>query len=496
MSVFPLFFALLQALLTLDAPHPAMVPDVPVVKMTARSEGDLPESVDNSTSQAFPPIFSQIGGSCAQASTIGYMFTYEVNTLLGRSASTADNRFSYLYSWNFINDGEDDGSLSWDGIKLSLNCGMMSEADFPAQTSVSYFSWASGYDKYFRALHYRVETFRTLTVDSPDAVLKFKRYLYDGGEDGGKGKIAVFSSGSGSWKIDDYYSGPSLTGYKSLLTELPVGGAHAMTIVGYDDTVECKFGGRTTNGAFIVVNSWGKYYHDNGRYYLPYRFFEEVQDSKYLFSKDVTGITVKYVEPVLVYGAGLEYSSRNDLSFSVGAASHPYAQVPEAIWHIDIAANQGGDYPMRGYYGPRDIEFAFDASRIAGEVSKMEDVTYFLGIRRNVSGSIAGTGSLTSFKVCDYSDGEADPKVWTASIGQDAVIAEGQNWYPLRTVPLKTTSASNVKWLDALGSPLKASFIVKTAGGGYAKVRFSDYDRTNGKIKIEYVYSSDSHIGH
>ena len=49
----------------------------------------LPVSVDNSTSTAFPPIIDQTGGSCAQASGIGYMFTYEVNTLLHRNASAS-----------------------------------------------------------------------------------------------------------------------------------------------------------------------------------------------------------------------------------------------------------------------------------------------------------------------------------------------------------------------------------------------------------------------
>ncbi len=70
----------------------------------------LPVSVDNSTSTAFPPIIDQTGGSCAQASGIGYMFTYEVNTLLHRNAYASDaNTFSYLFTWNFVNGGADNG---------------------------------------------------------------------------------------------------------------------------------------------------------------------------------------------------------------------------------------------------------------------------------------------------------------------------------------------------------------------------------------------------
>ena len=43
----------------------------------------LPSSVDNSKEKYFPPIFSQIGNSCSQASSIGYVFTYEASPWRG-----------------------------------------------------------------------------------------------------------------------------------------------------------------------------------------------------------------------------------------------------------------------------------------------------------------------------------------------------------------------------------------------------------------------------
>ena len=470
---------------------------VETVRWTAPAdEVTPPPSVDNSTSAAFPPIFNQIGGSCAQAATIGYMFTYEVNSLLGRSADIPENRFSYLYSWNFINGGRDEGSLSWDGILLSKYSGIMSEADFPVQTSAYSFRWASGYDKYFRAMHYRVKAFEYMDAGSADGVLALKRYLYDGGERGGKGKVAVFSSASIGWKMDDSYDGPSQTGYRSILLGLPVDGAHAMTIVGYDDTVECRFPDKTTRGAFIVVNSWGTFMHDDGRYYLPYRFFEEEQDAKYILSKEVVGIDVEYVEPVLAFSAGVDYTSRDDLSFSVGAAPEAWAESPEMVWEVNIARNQGGDYPMQGSGFDSEIEFGFDASPIADEAFAMEDVTWFLGVTRNVRGSEGGSGRVTSFKVYDYRGGEDNPTVHTAVLPEDSGIRSGTNWYALRTAEPETTSASPVEWLKTDGQPVKATFIVRTADGGYAKVRFSEYDRKNGKINLRYVYTSDSHLGH
>lgn len=471
-------------------------PEVRFVNWVAPSDAvRLPASVDNSLSDAFPPVFSQIGGSCAQASTIGYMFTYEVNTLLGRKADVPENRFSYLYSWNFINGGKDEGSLSWDGIALALKCGMMTEADFPVQTSAYSFRWASGYDRYFRALHYRVDSFEYINADTHEGVETLKRYLYDGGVEGGKGKVVVFSSASEGWSMDDYYDGPSLTGYGSILLGLPRDGAHAMTIVGYDDTVECTAGGRTTYGAFIVVNSWGAYFHDRGRYYLPYRFFEEEQAPEYILSKEVVGIDVKYVEPVLTFGVGLTYSSRDDLSFSVGAAPKAYSEAPEIVSGIDIARHQGGDYPMQGSGFPDDIEFCFDLSPIADKALGMDDVSYFLGITKNARGSVNGGGHIDYLKLYDYRDGSGTPTVYVAELPEERSIKNGQNWFALRTAELQTTSASPVAWLGTDGTPVSGSFIVKTADGGYAKLKFSDYDREKGTIKLRYVYASDSNLG-
>ena len=49
------------------------------VSEAAEDAVQLPTSLDNTKTKYFPPILSQRGGSCAQASAIGYMLTYELN---------------------------------------------------------------------------------------------------------------------------------------------------------------------------------------------------------------------------------------------------------------------------------------------------------------------------------------------------------------------------------------------------------------------------------
>jgi hypothetical protein len=50
-------------------------------------------------------------------------------------------------------------------------------------------------------------------------------------------------------------------------------------------------------------------------------------------------------------------------------------------------------------------------------------------------------------------------------------------------------SCSPVGWLAESGAPSTSPLIFRTAKGSYAKVKFSDYDRKAGTIKIRYVYS-------
>ena len=220
----------------------------------ARAQENIPDGVDNSKLIYFPPLISQIGGSCAQASYIGYMFTYEMNRLLNRNASESkDNQFSYLYTWNFINGGIDEGSLGTEGLQIAFEGGIATEADFPSQYSSYQFKWTSGYESYLKAIHYRVTKIRTFEVNDRAGIDEVRHYLWNRGEPGKPGGIVTFSSRSSGWTINTHYTGPSVTGYKALLTKLAPDGAHAMTIVGYDDLVEFTAPDGTVSGTDNVA---------------------------------------------------------------------------------------------------------------------------------------------------------------------------------------------------------------------------------------------------
>ena len=476
---------------------PDLTDEVRAIRSTAAWEpatpapAALPRSVDNSRLKYFPAIFSQNGGSCAQSSGIRYLFTYEMNRLLDRDAKASpENTYSYFYTWNFLNEGIDQGGFAEQGLNIARRQGVMSLADFPDPSSYFSFAWASGSERYIRAMRNRVKEIVSFEMTSQEGIDRARRYLYDAGNGSEHGGVLSFSTLATGWSINSNYSGPSETGYKSLLTKLATEGAHAMTIVGYDDTVEFTHEGQTHTGAFIVVNSYGTWWGDNGRVYLPYHFFLQDRPAVIL-SHDVTGCSCTEHTPQVVFRVRVTYDSRNDLAFTMGVADKPYAAAPTVTLKSAIAANQGGDHPMQGPYSDdNSIEMAFDFTESVPKYASFTEPKYFLTVTRSEVGTKFGSGTIDAFSVIDYRDASG-PKEYACELPRPVALEKGANVFSVATTPLVTTSASPVQWLDGLWTPYTTPYAVRTASGRYAKFQITDYDRGAGKVTIRYLYQKD-----
>lgn len=482
-------------------PVPAKTPEIqllldarlPWTPLFGKTRAMLPLCTDNSCLLYFPQIIDQQGGSCAQASGIGYMFSYEVNRLLERDASKSNsNTFSYLFTWNFLNGGVDEGGFVEQGLNIAQKYGVMTNADF-GYSSTYAFKWASGYEKYLNALRYKVDKIYTFNSTTKQGIELIKRYLYDKGTGAASGGIVTFSTLSRNWKIIGY-SGPSLTNYHSILTSLATDGAHSLTIVGYDDTVEfTDKTGQIHHGAFIVVNSWGNYSHDHGRFYLPYYFFTHRENiTEIQLSSTMTGIDVKLYQPKLVFKVGLSYSSRDDLAMAYGASDNRLAEVPDVRYNSVIMSNQGGDYPMGGAYEKEtSFELALDYTSHLSD-AEHQYARYFLNVIRSQRGKVKGEGKVDYFSVTDYRGQE--PKEYICRRpGTD--LKWGSNWFVVPTVPRYIVSASPYAWRDKDDKVSGKTYIIRTANGKYAKLRFMNYNAQTGKFNMQYsLQSSGSEI--
>ncbi|MBO4558371.1 MAG: C1 family peptidase [Bacteroidales bacterium] len=429
---------------------------------------ELPQYVDNSLNKYFPPIIDQAGGSCAQASSIGYVFTYEMNRLLDRDASASPaNRFSYRFVWNLVNDGVDQGGFAEDGLFVVMRSGAMVESDFSTLTTSS-FTWPSGFEKYRNALRYKVGRIVTIERD----VDAYKAYL--AGSDGKPGGILSFSGCCYGWNMRYDYDGPSGTGYKAIATSLPDDGAHAMTIVGYDDLVRyTDAAGVVHEGAFIVANSWGESAHDRGRFYYPYDFFRNKYIISGVLSDKAVTAEVKYQEPRILYRLTIQYTSRDDLAYSIGATDKVPSGIPENYYLQTGMSNKGGDHYMCGTYDKGPLEFALDLTDHI-PASDPDYCRYFLKITRSARGKTKGEGELQSLSVIDYRGGK--PVEYKYKGALPAPLVDGENVFTIGLVPRFSVSCAQERAV-----PDKPIYL-KTASGKKAKVVIS---KEGHRIKVE-----------
>lgn len=391
--------------------------------------------IDNSKLEFFPFIFNQKFGSCGQASSVGYIYTYEVNCLLNRNAKLkTSNRFSYMYTWNMVNNGTGAGSDAIDGWQIIKQNGAINLKDFNPN---SYLKWPNGYDKYLRGVSYGIEDWYKIdaTKDPDKAISEMKQYLLDHGNGSEYGGLIYFSANADPLNSEKY-DRDSHTGYKDIITSFPTTGAHAMTIVGFDDSIWWDYNnnGEKENdeiGAFVCVNSWGPGWgRSQGRFYMPYKLVRIPKSmggcDKYFFT-----VVPKIKKPSIVFKVLMEHSSRNDFEIVLGMAHDQNSTKPYRKKSIDIMEHQGGDHTLNGIEDltNTELEFGLDGSFLEKYIEEDELPVFFLQIKDRLGYGKKGSGKIKSFSVMDYRYNDDNPRIYTCSkvnvnISDDYLIAK------------------------------------------------------------------------
>lgn len=215
---------------------------------------------DLSESIYFPLIGYQLGGSCTSWATTYYQFTYEANRL--NNVNTKENNnlsYSPVWTYNFLNGGEDGGAFIYEAYNLLREHGALKLTDCGLDDPL--YTWSNKTDKMIEALNTRVVDDGVIWVYSNRAsenLDEVKQALY--GTDGTDGKVLTFSS-CNRWTTD---KGENLTTGEmvEVAYRCHTGGAHSMTVVGYNDNIWVDINGNgivenCEKGAFKVANSWG-----------------------------------------------------------------------------------------------------------------------------------------------------------------------------------------------------------------------------------------------
>ncbi|MFH2096837.1 MAG: T9SS type A sorting domain-containing protein, partial [Bacteroidota bacterium] len=384
----------------------------------------LPYKVDNSELKYLNRIISQEHSTCGQSSGEYYCFTYEMNRARNAAADSLKNGYSDYYCWNLLNGGRPffNGVSyldSWDVIKAN---GIPDMEVYGGSWPVGTTGWMTGYDKYYSGMHNRISAYYKIDVSTPEGLQILKHWLHDHLDGSSDGGAATFYASVPNFIHKLPYG--TEEGGKDVVTYWFSYFGHAMTIVGYNDSIKFDYNGdgQYTNdvdlngdsiisvadmetGGLRFVNSYGDEWCDSGYCYMMYKTLAEIWDQ----SVHVIQIDEEY-SPLLTIKTRLEHTSRKNLRITAGISENINDTIPAFTMEFPLFNFMGGDQYMQGDFNASDslkqIEIGLDVTRLLGAVSP-GSCRLFLGIT-DISGINIEQGIIHSFSVYNYQYGKTE----------------------------------------------------------------------------------------
>ncbi len=383
----------------------------------------LPYAIDNSAHPWFRPLIAQVGLECGQASSIGVVFTYEMNYLRNVPGNQPQNQYATHFAYNFINGGADQGVSFFETFEILKQAGNPTVADYGGMAYGGAARWMSGYDLYYNAMHNRVTEVYSIRVNTVEGLQTLKNWIYDHGNGSTAGGLGCFYA--------EFTHPPSVLpegtpeAGKHVIYAWGNSSNHAMSIVGYNDSIRWDYNndGLYTNdidinadgvvdmkdweiGGFKMANTYGSIsgWGDQGFSYMMYKSVADQFQQGGIWNNTVVVVDVRNHEPQLTAKVTLTYPCRDKVRVMAGVSTDPGATEPEHILHYPVFDFQGGCNPMQGTTGYETIEFGLDLNLLLQYVEPGQDARYFLLVQEDDPlGSIQG--ALGSFAIIDYTNG-------------------------------------------------------------------------------------------
>lgn len=398
------------------------IASTPVLTLTqVQRSRSLPALVDNSTLPWFRPVFSQDGGSCGQASGIGYNFTYEMDYVRGVSANTTQTQYPTHYTWDFLNGGEGGGSWYFDGWQIIASNGCPNVETYGGTPwTGGDRRWMSGYDNYISGMNNRMLEVMTIDVSDEEGLLTLKQWLFDRLDGSPTGGLANFSAGVSDVFSMNYLPAGTPNAGKLVITGWGEVVNHAMTFVGYDDNIRYDYNndGQYTNnlditgddlvdlrdweiGGLLMVNSWGETFGNGGKVYVMYRTLAMNVSEGGIWNNLLHVIRTRSdYEPQLTLKSVIKHTSRNKIKIAAGVSPNTTDTKPAHILEFPMFSNQGGDYYMQGGYSEADksLEVGLDITPLLSYISPGQTSRFFLQVVEQDPDNY-GTGQITNLSL-------------------------------------------------------------------------------------------------
>lgn len=383
---------------------------------------DLPSAVDNSETPYFFRGYDQgESGACASISRITMSLGYERNAYY-RIPADSSNLLPAYFTWQVVESGHASEALlaqkvgvpdaaTYGGILYSNTYGK------PSHNVDEDYGWMQGYSRWYAAMHNRIDSVTFISLSTPEGQDSLKGWLYDhwGDTDFAAGGVAAASFDINSWTLDTV----KVKGVPWIVaTSLPGATNHSVTIVGYDDSL-CV--GKKC-GVWIVQNSWGLSFGNEGRFLVPYSVYAKSQSpvvEVFHFRKDYA--------PKRTVKVRMSYGNRSKIRLSVGISQDTSAETPSKTEYLYHFKNDGFKGPMLGTWRDgvhtEEMEFGYDLTDISSGFDLRKPLKYFFTIQR-VDYDDEGTLSFLSVK--DYA---RDSLVQELVVVEDTVELSDQGRY-------------------------------------------------------------------
>jgi hypothetical protein len=389
---------------------------------------ELPPVVDNSTLPYLRPVFEQQGPSCGQAAMVGYNFTYEMAYRRDQPAQFPQTQYPTHFTWNFQNGGNGWYGVSYfHSIEILRTCGNMNSADYG-----DYYDdgkrWINGYDVYYNGMFNRVKGVYSIKTGTEEGILALKHWLHDHMGEGSHGGVASYYANT-PWNAH-FLNDTTPEGGKHIVTDWYPIASHAMTIIGYNDSIRWDYNndGLYTNnidlnndgiidprdweiGAVKFVNSHGVDAQDEGFCYMMYKCLSETFEQGGVWNREVHILDVdEDYMPLMTYKITLKHNQRKRVKIFAGVSQDTSYTSPEWLIDFPIINYQGDEHYLQGHdttEALKSLEFGLDITPLLSYLQPGEPAKFFFMVDED-DPFHDGNGEITAFSLMDYTSGQQE----------------------------------------------------------------------------------------
>jgi len=387
---------------------------------------ELPYQLDNSVYPYFRPIFNQEGASCGQAAGVVYNFTYEMDRLRNLPADTSINQYPSHFTWNFLNGGNGWYGVSYlHSFEILKTLGTPNSYEYGGLAISEGEVWISGYEKYYSAMKNRLRKMSQIKIGTPEGLETLKHWLHSHLDESDIGGVANYYAVS-PWNFGHLAPGTPEEGSAVMYIFNGTMSNHAMTVVGYNDSIRWDYNndGQYTNdidinedgivdmkdweiGGVRFANSYGDTWADSGYCYLMYKTFadEMYEGGIWNHSAHVLDVKESY-EPKLTMKVLMKHDSRDKIKITAGLSNNIEDIVPGYVLDFPVFNFQGDHHYMQGgreLEENKTIEFGLDITPLLSHVNSGEEAKFFLTVQENDPNN-AGTGEVINYSIIDYNN--------------------------------------------------------------------------------------------